>query len=569
MELQNYFQKLKNILLLFLILLFISPIPAKAQEASFYLSPSQGSYNLGKTFSIKVMINTDGAAVNASQAILYFPADKLRITNIFKNNSIFSLWVKEPAYSNTQGTLDFTGGLPSPGFTGVGEVFRISFLTKELGQAKVYFGNAKILANDARGTDIFSLSSGGTYSITEAVVAPPKPKVPAAPRISSPTHPQSTKWYQNNDPEFQWGLGADIIGTNIAFNRKFLYDPGSSSNGMLSSKSYQNIEDGIWYFHIRLKNDNGWGEIAHREARIDATSPEPFGITVDNEGDATNPRPLLYFKAEDKASGINHYKVKIGDQDVFTLLESQADPYYRMPFQFPGDYLIKVEVVDNAGNSTVASTEVKIESIPVPEITLCPNTFVSSEEVLHIEGTAVPGYTVIVSFKKGEELAKEWEVLSDNEGHWFVDEDGLFRSGEYIISAKAKDSRGAVSNPSIPRSVKVILNGIAIGSWIISYPWIILLLLILFIILCILLIYIFQKIKFVRKTIEEETADLKNKFYKEYDELKIGIKKELEIFAEKEALTEEERQRHKRLLKDLTDIEDVIIKELKDIENLK
>ena len=229
----DYFKNLQNILLLILALLFIFPLPAKAQEASFYLSPSRGDYNIGRAFSVKVMVNTDGAAINASQATIYFPADKLAIQNVSRSNSIFSLWVKEPSYSNSQGTIDFGGGLPSPGFTGRGEVFRINFLAKSLGQAKVYFGLEKILANNARGTNIFSSSSGGAYSINKAVVVPPKPKVPAAPKISSLTHPQSTEWYQNNSPEFFWELGSDIIGVSIALNQKFFDNPGSSSIGKI------------------------------------------------------------------------------------------------------------------------------------------------------------------------------------------------------------------------------------------------------------------------------------------------------------------------------------------------
>ena len=213
--------------------------------------------------------------------------------------------------------------------------------------------------------------------------------------------------------------------------------------------------------------------------------------------------------------------------------------------------------------------KVNIESISVPEITVWPNTFISGEEVLHIEGTAMPDQTVIVYFEREEELAKEWEISSDSEGHWFIDEDGLFKSGEYKISAITKDFRGAVSDPSVSRTIIVILNGIAIGPWIISCYCLVLLLIILFIILCIFLFYVFRKIKLVHKTIEEETEDLKVKFYKEYDELKIGIKKELAILKEKRELTTEEKQRHQRLLKDLTDIEEVIIKELKDIKEIK
>ncbi|MFH1656967.1 MAG: cohesin domain-containing protein [bacterium] len=558
-------------LIVFTVLMF-GPLAIVAQDASFYVSPAQGNYSVGQTFSVKVMVDTDAAAINAAQATLSFPTDKLKISSVSKTSSIFSLWVQDPAYSNTQGTLDFGGGLPSPGFAGRGQVLNISFLTKATGQAEISFSQEKILANNARGTNIFSTSLGGSYYIGEAKVAPPKPNLPAAPKISSSSHPQATKWYNNNNPEFQWEVGSGIIGVSTAFNKKFLFDPGTESEGKFDSKNYQGVEDGIWYLHVRFENEEGWGEIAHREVRIDTTPPNPFEIQVDNEGDPTNPQLLLYFKAEDETSGVSHYKVKIGEADVFTLLDSQVNPYYRMPLQAPGDYLIKVEAVDNTGNAVSASTELKIESIPIPEITVYPNTFSPVEETLHLEGIAMPGYEVLVFFTKDGKVIKQWETMSDGKGSWSVDEEDLFRSGNYIVYAKARDARGAVSDPSLPRSIKVILNGLAIGLWIISYSWIIFFLLIIFLALLFFLLFFWRKNKKEEEKRAREIEDLRQKFYKEYNELKAGMIKELELFKqakEKRELSKEEKQRHQQLLKDLFDIERVFAEELKDVEEIK
>ncbi|KPJ56323.1 hypothetical protein AMJ49_05160 [Parcubacteria bacterium DG_74_2] len=545
--------------------------PVKAAGASLYFSPSSGSYSVGQNFSINIKVNTDGAAINAAQSTVYFPSDKLKVVKVSKSNSIFSMWVKEPVYSNRNGTVVFGGGLPSPGYTGTnGRLLNITFQGKSPGQAKVYFEGEAILADDGRGTNIFSSSYGAVYSISKGPALPARPKVPIAPEVVSPTHPQIDRWYNNNNPEFKWDVPSGITGISSAFNQDFIFDPGPISEEIIDSRSYENTEDGIWYFHLKFRNREGWGEITHRKAQIDTQPPHAFEITVDNEGDNTNPSPLLYFEAEDDTSGINHYEIKIGEQDILTLIESRANPY-KIPCQYPGIYDLEVKALDYAGNTVSAFSEIKIESIAVPEITVCPETFISGQEVLYMEGIALVNHDVIVFFEKDGKLVKKWETKSNENGYWSISEDGLFKSGKYIVSARARDDRGAISNPSEKRYVKVTLSGISVGPWVISYFSISLILFAFFLILLILLIYLFSKILRTRKTIEIETKDLKKKFYKEYNELCKDIERQLKMFRkakQQRGLTKKEKDAEAELLKNLADIERVIKEELKDIEEI-
>lgn len=84
--------------------------------------------------------------------------------------------------------------------------------------------------------------------------------------------------------------------------------------------------------------------------------------------------------------------------------------------------------MDMAGNYTENVTQIKVESIEAPKITVCPETFIAGEEVLHIEGTALPNHTIISFFKSDEKLVKSWEVFSSEIGEWSFEEDGLFQS---------------------------------------------------------------------------------------------------------------------------------------------
>jgi hypothetical protein len=138
--------------------------------------------------------------------------------------------------------------------------------------------------------------------------------------------------------------------------------------------------------------------------------------------------------------------------------------------------------------------------------------------------------------------------------------------------ARTKDESGAESYASEPCLLKIVLGGLSIGPWILTYKNLTFFSLILLIILLFIVTYIVYRYYRQRRIIEIETLDLKKKFYKEYYELRLGIEKELKILrsiqSERE-LSGEEIRRQEELLDDLADVERVIRVELKDIENAK
>lgn len=482
----------KFLLLLFFGLLFTgaTPFMVSAQEASFSLSPAKGTYGVRDNFSVNVFISTEGTAINAAQAKISFPPEKLKVVDISNGSSIFTLWVQEPAFSNSKGEISFGGGLPSPGFKGKnGKVITIIFQGKALGEAKVDFGNEIIDANDAFGTNVFSFSQGGVYSISEKIL---------------PTEPEA-----------------------------------------------EMPEAGV------LEEDN--------------EPPLPFEIMVDNEGDPTNPRPLLYFQTKDLGSGLSHYEIRIDQGDFFSLLKGETNPF-RLPFQSPGLHNILVKAFDMVGNYRESTVDVNVGSIASPIITVCPTTFFSGEELLHLEGTSLPSHKIIIFLKKDEKLIRQWETSSNEKGEWYFETDELFKSGIYKISARTQNSKGAVSNPSEDCIFKIVLSGLPIGPWIIDYRYLTLLALLILILLLIIVIYLYWRHRKTKKLIEKEAEDLKNKFYKEYKELQDAIEKEIKeirkIKTERE-FTKEEKEREEKLLKELSDVERVLIKELKDIEEIK
>jgi hypothetical protein len=216
---------------LFFIFLFFHP--AAAAAASLFFAPSSGIYSVDKTLSVNVEVATGEQVINAASGVINFPQNKLEVISLSKSNSIFNLWVQEPSFSNGAGTINFEGIILNPGFHGQsGRILTINFKIKDLGPADLYFQSGSILANDGQGTNILTnLGSAGftlgnpltevvpISSIKQAELNPVTPLteklvetlIVGAPIISSPTHPDQTKWYNNNNPKISWSDRKSVV----------------------------------------------------------------------------------------------------------------------------------------------------------------------------------------------------------------------------------------------------------------------------------------------------------------------------------------------------------------------
>lgn len=267
---------------------------AGAASASLYFSPSGGNYTVGNTFSVDVKINTGGEKANAADATLVFDTDDLEAVGISKNNSVFSLWVQEPIFSNSQGAINFAGGKPSPGFSGTaGTIITVTFRAKTAGQANLGFAAGSVLADDGKGTNILSGLGSAIFNLAAKTFSPSPPadsgRLPSKPVVSSLTHSEAEKHYSNNDPEFSWELPDDVTGVSFLLNDKPLSNPGPISDGLLELKKFEDVADGVNYFHIKFRNEQGWGPITHRKFLIDTALIEPLYAPATSAVEITAP----------------------------------------------------------------------------------------------------------------------------------------------------------------------------------------------------------------------------------------------------------------------------------------
>jgi hypothetical protein len=579
---KNYNSKLK-IIFLFSVFCFLFSVlvsEANAADAFLYLSPSTGNYTVGNTFLIQAKVNSGGVPTNAADGTLVFNPDKLEIKSISKTESVFSLWVQEPTFSNSLGTINFAGGKPSPGFIGAaGIIFTITFKAKTatIDPASVTFAAGSVLADDGKGTNILTNMGSGSYKLVARAITPVLPEeeeyvpsitpsqTPAAPIVSSPTHPDENSWYSNNDPEFIWKLPADVTGVSLLLNQKPTSNPGPNSDGMMESKKYEDVEDGIWYFHIKFENEYGWGTITHRKVLIDTQTPAPFEITVDNENDPTNPTPIFLFQSEDSVSGINYYEVKVVGQKATTSASTRENSYRPLPVP-PGKQTVEVKAFDRTGNFTSASADFEILPLSTPEITKISKD-IRIGEVLEIEGRTLPELSVIIYIQKSKEEPILVKVKPDHQGDFSLSYEKALTEGSYTIWARAQDERGALSYPTKTYPLKVGLPPfLKFGKIALDYLTTMITLIILVVGLIAVIFYAWYRIEIWRKRVRKETKEATQSITAAFRALSQEVEEQVEKLDRKPGLSKAERDLRDKLQEALEMSERFITKEMEDID---
>ncbi len=442
-----------------LVFLFSS---ATAFAASLYFSPSTGSYRVGQSFSVGVYVSSPDSAMNAASGMVTFPSDKLEVTSVSKSGSIFSLWVAEPSFSNASGTAQFEGIVLNPGFSGsAGKLMTLTFRAKSPGTADVRLStsSASVLANDGKGTNILTGLGTASFAVVIDEKAPAEPEepsgggVPSAPKVSSSTHPEPKSFYKNNNPVFSWSLPGGITGVNVLADHNPTTDPGTKSDGTFSTYTYDNVDDGKWFFHIRLKNADGWGSATHFGFNIDTQPPDRFEITDDRK-DKSDPRVALKFDATDATSGVDRYAIRVDDA-LPVEWKDDGKHVYQTETLSSGNHTFVVAAIDAAGNQLEKSLQLNVTGIDPPTITDYKEEL-SVGDRLEVSGTTYSNASVTVSFEHEGQAAKTTIVDADANGRFTARMKDRVKEGDYRVWAQARDIRGAVSGNSKPVSITVL-----------------------------------------------------------------------------------------------------------------
>ncbi len=562
-------------LLVFLLFLFF-PLTL-VQAASLYFSPAVGSYDVGKTLTASVFVSSLDKSINAVSGSISFPTDKLEALSVSKVGSVISLWVQEPFFSNSGAIVNFEGIVLNPGFTGsAGKIITATFRVKAAGTASVAFSSGSVLANDGVGTNILTGFGNAQFyfqEVLEAVI--PSVVIPSkvqgalnAPKISSSTHSDSEKWYSLNNAKFSWPLASGITGVRLLVGRIPEIIPTITHIPPVDSKEVSDLEDGVWYFHVRLQNVAGWGDTAHFRFQIDTKKPDHFEISEIARKDLTDPKAKFRFDASDQTSGIDYYEISI-DGGESQIWRDDGAHMYQTPALAPGKHILIAKAFDKAGNFLTNSVQFNVESIKSPTITEYPKQL-QGGQIVAIKGTSYPKSTIVFWLQRDREDPVQFTVQSDIKGAFVFNIDQTFKDGVYTFWAQVVDARGAKSNPSGKLTFVVQQPAfLRIGSFAISLLAILVPLVALLIVLGFILFYGWHRFSRWKKKIKKETREAEEALSKAFALLKEDVREQIKMLEKtktKRQLTEEEEKIINQLTKDLYDAKKFVEKEIKDIE---
>ena len=500
--------------------------------ATLSVSPSTGVYKSGQTFTANVTVNTAGSPVNAADGTLSFNPNELSVIGIAKG-SIFNLWTADPSYSNTTGSITFSGGSPT-GYTGAsGSVISITFKAKGAGSPKVSFSKGSVLAADGRGTNVLTTMNGGAFTISaNEVAAIPEvieyvapANTPAAPVIQSSTHPDVTKWYTSKTALLSWQLGTGITAVRTSLDTSAQTIPTKVYDTPIKDITLSDLSEGIQYLHIQLKNADGWGKVAHYKLAIDSQKPEKFDISLAPGNDISNPEQTLKLTTLDVTSKVKRFLVQIDGKEAYEYIDTKGSSTIKLPVLQPGRHTTIIEAFDEAGNSSIATFSFDIFAFDKPQFIEYPKE-INEQVIPVIKGKTKPHAKVLVSLEQlGVGISKAYakktqEVVSDDTGEFIFIPDGKLSVGVYELTAIATDQYGASSEVSDPVRIAVQQPGyIKIGSLLVSFLSVLIPLLSLLVLLVLGSWYLFFKLRVFKKGVTKETKEVSTVLMNEFAHL--------------------------------------------------
>lgn len=492
-----------------------------AEAATLGASPSTGVYTTGATFDVRVTINTQGKSINAAEGVLKFNPRELQVVSVSQAGSIFNLWTIDPAFSNSAGTVSFGGGSPK-GYTGTsGTIITVRFRASGSGASSVSFSSGSVLAADGMGTNVLSGMSGGNYTISATTNTPEPEKIieyvapvntPSAPTIRSTTHPEQAAWYPLTTAELSWNVPADVVAVRTSLTDSPSSVPTVVYDSPISSRTVQDLSDGVQYFHVQFKNENGWGKVAHYRLAVDTQKPTAFDISIASGTNPYDPQPTLHFAVDDAGSPIKDFVIQIDGGDTIQFTDETGSSTYQLPRLGPGRHTVVVEALDAAGNSIVSTFVLDITAFERPIFTDVPSQ-IGSDVIPVILGSTRPEAVVTITLVPvggtPEVAIKDtYEVVADTSGVFTFIPDGKLAEGVYELTAIAVDPFGAQSESSEPARLVVQQPGyMAIGSMLVDVLSLIVTFAVLLGVLLLGVLYFWRRVRVVGQYVRKETQE--------------------------------------------------------------
>lgn len=433
-----------------------------AQAATIFFSPSSGTYAVGQTFNVSVVVSSKDQAMNAISTDVHFPSALLDTVSFSKSGSILSLWSQQPSAAG--GSVHIEGIVLNPGYTGSsGRILTIEFKAKAQGTADLSFGSSSVLANDGQGTEIYSGGGTAHFQIGPAAAATtptptPTPTItptgPVAVAINSDTYPDQSAWYASREGSFKWSLTPDAQGISYLVDQDPQGIPDENAIKPVTTANPNVPKDGVWYLHLRQKVADAWSRTSSYRFQVDTADPSDFTITaLPSEPGSDFLKQRFSFTATDTLSGIDHYNISI-DGGTINSWKDDGSHIYQTSELTKGEHRLIAEAVDRAGNSKSATIVWTMVGPIAPLITDAP-IYLPTNMWLVIHGKSASTIPVIATLKLPDGRTDVQTLTPEADGRWIFVSASQVQDGTYSFIAMSKDASGMQSQPS--RTVRIIV----------------------------------------------------------------------------------------------------------------
>lgn len=304
-----------------------------AKSASIYLGPVNKPVEVGKTFVVNVSINPNGASIDTARVRLTFDNNLISAVNASLGGSLDSP-APGNSINNGSGNISWGGFTVENPMTAPGLFARIIFKANAEGTANIKIaGDSRLISNGEEAGNPSSFNS-----ISVKIVPAGEGSSPL--QLSSPTHPNSDKWYQASSVQLVWNSipGATYL---WAWDRDPEAVPTQSTKD--TTKTLRNVKSGIWYFHLQARlSDGKHTETISYRAQVDDVKPNPIEpyLDVNDESQLT-----VRFATTDYHSGVANYDLRVNQENI----ENAPSPYVLRGLNV-GANIIAATAYDLAGN---------------------------------------------------------------------------------------------------------------------------------------------------------------------------------------------------------------------------
>jgi len=316
-----------------------------ASAATLYFYPQNLEIFEGENAIVEVRLNTEGGTINALELNGKLSNNNLSITSVDTSNSLIQIFIEAPQTDGTN--FHFIGGTPG-GFSGEGIVGRLNLKAVKTGNGILSFtGPVKLLANAEEVKELTTKSLQSNLSVN----LKPKEYI----ELSSRTHPEPLTWYNAKEVNIHWDLepGAEysyLVSQDQTAVPDDTPDTPEGEKLWLGDIALQGLSDGIYYFSVKKV---GSQTVSRYSIFQDSTPPEWVSVVLNSGTPETDGKQYISFLAKDVTSGIDHYEVKVNDENF----ERVSPPNYIIAK--PDYKRIVLKVYDRAGNGMEESIETK------------------------------------------------------------------------------------------------------------------------------------------------------------------------------------------------------------------